>query len=59
MSELQILNMPAKTLEGLRAKIRCAEAWSGGKIDSIDGCAEEMALSIIEGIENMAAAGTS
>lgn len=56
VSGLQILNMSAKTLEGLRAKIRCPEAWSGGKIDCIDGCAEEMVLSIIE---NMAAAGTS
>ncbi|UFX41726.1 hypothetical protein HAP47_0020660 [Bradyrhizobium sp. 41S5] len=57
--EEQILNTPAKTLEGLKAKIRCAEAWSGGKINSIDGCAADMILSIIEDIEDMGAVGAS
>ncbi|WP_050387919.1 hypothetical protein [Bradyrhizobium pachyrhizi] len=59
--EEQNLNMPAKTLDGLKAKIRCAEAWAGGEVASIsiDGLAADIMFSIIEDIESMSVAHIS
>ena len=47
---------PAQTVEGLMAKVRCAKAWAakGRKMKSLDGCAETMALSILEDLDRLA-----
>ena len=52
--EAEICNMPATTLEDMRAKIRCAGAWKRQEAESISGgCAEAMALSIFHDIRRM------
>ena len=55
----EVVNTPAHTVEGMLAKIRCAEAWEGKeRLDSINcDCGEEIALSIFEDIRRLA--GTS
>jgi hypothetical protein len=53
--EEQICSMPATTIEGMQAKIRCAEAWERDKLESLtNGCSEAMALSIFRDIRRMA-----
>jgi hypothetical protein len=53
--EIEVANTPATTVEGMRAKIRCARAWEHEEIESISGgCAEAMALSIFKDIERLA-----
>jgi hypothetical protein len=40
--EAEICDTPAKTVEGMRAKVRCAQAWGRSEeIDSITGGAAE------------------
>ena len=54
--EAQICETPATTLEGVRAKVRCAQAYMKEEdIDRIDGgsAAESMAVSIFKDILRM------
>jgi hypothetical protein len=55
--EREIAETPTDTIEGMRAKIRCAQLWGlHGELDSITGgCEEAMALSIFEDIQRLAA----
>jgi hypothetical protein len=50
--EAEICDTTATTIEGMRAKVRCAQAWERSEeIDSITGgAAEAMALSIFKDI---------
>jgi len=54
--EQEVAETPATTIEGMLAKIRCAEAWEHeeGRLERIEGCAETMALSIFDDIRRMA-----
>jgi len=55
--EQENVQTPATTIEGMLAKIRCAEAWEGtGQLENITGggWAEDMALSIFQDIRLMA-----
>ena len=52
--EAEIYNTQATTIEGMRAKIRCAQVWQREEIESINGgCSEAMALSIFQDILRM------
>jgi hypothetical protein len=53
--EAEIYKTPATTIEGMRAKIRCAKAWNRQEIiERISGgCAEAMALSIFNDIQRI------
>jgi len=53
--EAEIYKTPTTTIEGMRAKIRCAQVWGRhGIIDTIcGGCEEAMALSIFNDIVRM------
>jgi hypothetical protein len=46
---------PAKTVEGFMAKARCAQVWAvkRKKMESLDGGAETMALSIFSDLERL------
>ncbi|MEH2497923.1 hypothetical protein V1294_004402 [Bradyrhizobium sp. AZCC 1678] len=59
--ENDIAETPADTIEGMRAKVRCAELWRHGeKVDSIPGgCEEAMAVSIFADIQHIAARALS
>jgi hypothetical protein len=59
--ENEIAETPADTIEGMRAKIRCAGLWGHGeKVDSITGgCEEAMAVSIFADIQRIAARALS
>jgi hypothetical protein len=55
--EREIANTQATTIEGMRAKIRCARAWYRDEIETMDGrCTEAMAVSIFKDIGRMTAA---
>lgn len=50
---------PAQTIEGLMAKVRCAQAWTAKgakKMKSLDAGAETMALSILDDLDQLAVA---
>ena len=59
--EREIAETPTDTIEGMQAKIRCAQLWGYlGELGSItDGCEEAMALSIFEDIQRLAARASS
>lgn len=53
--EREIANTRAATIEGMRAKIRCARAFEKEEIESIgSSCTEAMALSIFHDIQRLA-----
>jgi hypothetical protein len=52
--EWEVANTPATTLEGMRAKVRCADAYDRRDVESISGgCAEAMAISIFKDVRRM------
>ena len=59
--EKEIAETPTETIEGMRAKIRCAQLWGyRGLLGSITGgCEEAMALSIFNDIIRMTDAASS
>lgn len=59
--ETEIAETPTDTIEGMRAKIRCAQLWGRhGELGSITGgCEEAMALSIFSDIQRIAARALS
>jgi hypothetical protein len=57
--EAEVANTRALTIDGMRAKIRCARAWEREEIGSISGgCAEAMALSIFRDLEQLGSLGS-
>jgi hypothetical protein len=58
--EEQIAEMPARTFEGMLAKVRCAQAYAKEEIESIEfsGGAEVMARSIFEDLMRIGASST-